>query len=363
MGRSLLPAFIATLCWLLPNPSSAVILPHQFNTGIAPLFETHNVTRLGGLKVENLAVRSNGQILVTIAFPVARLYQVDPLQIRSPILVTALPSVGGAFGIVELEPDIFYVGAGNFTLTNLTAVPNSFHVFSVDMRPFVALPNGSVAHPATIRSAASLPNVILANGMATLPSQGPNRSSVLIADTLAFLVWHVDFLTGAVTVAISDPTMKGPAPTGPGSAGINGIKIFDGLLYYTNTGAQAMYRIPIFESNGTAKGRAELVASNLPCDDFVLNERGVAYVAGPANAIIKIDTTQAASRLGQFDRVVAGTFNSTMSALVSPTAVQWGRGDSDRTSLYVTTNGGAGSGGNGTEGLSRIDVGDLAQLL
>ena len=48
-------------------------------------------------------------------------------------------------------------------------------------------------------------------------------------------------------------------------------------------------------------------------------------------------------------------------SLVGPTAVRWGRSDSDRTSLYVTTNGGLGMSPT-EQGVSRLDVGDLAQL-
>ena len=61
--------------------------------------------------------------------------------------------------------------------------------------------------------------------------------------------------------------------------------------------------------------------------------------------------------------MVAGTFNQSTSDIISASSVRFGVGDSDRSSLYVTTNGGAYIGAPpGSQGITRVDVEDLATV-
>lgn len=102
-------------------------------SGVGP-FQVHNITRFDDIKFENLAVRSNGQILVTISAPLANLYLVDPLKIRPPVLIHAFPTLEHLTGIYESERDVFYVAGGNWTITPPSLrVPASLSVFRVDM--------------------------------------------------------------------------------------------------------------------------------------------------------------------------------------------------------------------------------------
>jgi hypothetical protein len=86
-------------------------------------------------------------------------------------------------------------------------------------------------------------------------------------------------------------------------------------------------------SDGSSAGEAVLVTSGLSCDDFVLDPYGIAYVASPSNALIRADTVTGAQP------VVGGTFDDTTGDFIGASSAQFGRGDSDRTSVYVTTNG------------------------
>lgn len=83
------------------------------------------------------------------------------------------------------------------------------------MCTFETTPNGSRKQEATVRKVAELPDAKLVNGMATV-----SDGIVLVADSLAGLVWKVDVGTGAVSVATDDQTLKGPSAT---VAGVNGI--------------------------------------------------------------------------------------------------------------------------------------------
>ena len=80
-------------------------------------------------------------------------------------------------------------------------------------------------------------------------------------------------------------------------------------------------------------------------------------MASPRNALIKLDTRTGAQL------VVAGTFNQSTSDIISASSVRFGVGDSDRSSAYITTNGGAYVGAPlGSQGISRVDLGDLAEI-
>jgi hypothetical protein len=85
-----------------------------------------NVTQFpNGTWVENLAVRSNGQLLVTLA-SAPELYLVDPIGGKQPLLVHQFPSVVGLTGIAEVEKDVFAVVGGNLSLTTFTSPPGSY---------------------------------------------------------------------------------------------------------------------------------------------------------------------------------------------------------------------------------------------
>ncbi len=80
-------------------------------------------------------------------------------------------------------------------------------------------------------------------------------------------------------------------------------------------------------------------------------------MASPRNAVLRLDTRTGAQL------VVAGSFNQSSSDIISASSARFGVGESDRSSLYVTTNGGAFVGAPvGSQGVSRVDVGDLAQI-
>lgn len=108
--------------------------------------------------------------------------------------------------------------------------------------------------------------------------------------------------------------------------------------------------------DGSSADKATKIASDIACDDFALDPRGSAYVASPRNALIMLNTWTGEQR------VVAGTFNESTSDILGASSVRFGVGDSDRSSVYVTTNGGVGA-PPGSQGVSRVDVGDLAQVL
>lgn len=304
-------------------------------------YPVHNLTRFDSLKIENLAVRANGLILATVAAPSALLLQIDPLGIVPPTTVLEFPGAKGAFGITEGCDDFFYIAAGNFSIQTFSGVPDSFAVFEVNMTGFATMPNGTHTHEAAIRKVAELPNAKLVNGIAAA-----NESVMLVADSTAGIIWKVEVDTGDVSIADQDQTLKGPHP---GVAGVNGIKVSNEWLYYTNTGLQSVFRKPILP-DGVAHGSPELVASHVFGDDFLVTKEAL-YVASPANVVLRVADCK--------QEIIAGVYNSSLSGLIGPTAVQFGRLAPDGNSLYVSTNGGVQKTVEGAPGMSRVDLGYL----
>jgi hypothetical protein len=312
-------------------------------------FAVHNITRNDALSFENLAIRSNGQILVTTTTPNASIYSVDPLGILPFTLINNIYNISSATAIVEGAPDIFYVLSGDISLKDpLATTPSSYTVLELDMQNVKVLPNGQLNMNPRLRRAAHLPEAALPNGAAF---SRPGSQQLLVADSFRGLIWNVNVVTGQVGVALNDTTTKGPTATGPGLTGINGVKVFNETLYWTNTGRSSLFKIPINADGSVLSGAAPtLVTANLTCDDFAFDCKGNAYVAGPLDILTKVTPE------GQKE-IIAGTFNSTSSALMGPSAVRFGRLASDEWSIYVTTNGGLGQSAPGTRGVSRIDLG------
>lgn len=294
--------------------------------------------------VENLAVRNNGKVLVTLV-TTPDLYQIDPFTPNSaPILVHRFTDHKALLGITETTPDIFYVVGSNYSSADKTN-PNpvgAYDIYEVDMR------NG--ASKAIITKNANFPNARLLNGMTTLCA---SEGIILIADSFAGLLYRLNAHTKQVAIAIDDPTMKTP-PTGTTPFGINGVKIRDGFLYFTNTGAGSLVKIPISPIDGTATGPAVVLTTNAKGDDFILDRAGDAFIAEN-----NLNNLAFLPPQGGNVTVLTGAPLTDPTVLAGPTACAFGRRHGDRRSLYITTTGGIASGVDvPTLGgaLSRVDL-------
>jgi len=123
------------------------------------------------------------------------------------------------------------------------------------------------------------------NGAAITP-----RGDVLIADSLAGVVWRFELRTGALTEWLRDPLLA-PNPAATGYAlGANGIKFHDGFVYISNTSRQSLYRVRLGVSGG-AEGGLVLFASTGGIDDFDFARDGSIYVATHQAAITRVSTS------------------------------------------------------------------------
>lgn len=321
---------LAILSWLpsaLSFPTSCI---WQNATNIATLQVVPNTQTL-----ENIAVRSSGDILVTsVASPT--LFGLSTRGDHPPVPVAEIPGVTGLLGIAELEKDVFYVVG-----SNLTSTEDSNGVWRVDIRDFQAAQNGTVIQPASTSLVTRIPAALQLNGMARLASN--DTKNLLISDSAQGNVIRLNVDTEAVDTAIQVPEMA-PLTTGL-SIGVNGIRIRDNKLYFVSLDQGLFASVPISLASGAPVGPVETLASNITFgDDFALSEAGKwAYVAtnGPEE-VIGVDLFRGGKA------VVA---SSPLLGSASSVAIQQADG---RKVLYVT---GATPSGNSTVGhVSKITL-------
>ncbi|KAI0125300.1 hypothetical protein BJ170DRAFT_499486 [Xylariales sp. AK1849] len=295
----------------LPLPAETIF---QFNTS--------------GTWIENIAVRSNGALLVTLLYPAPQLYLIPDPWSDSPAaeLVYTFPDATGLLGITEIEPETFVLASGVFS----DAGGGNYSVWEVAFR-------GSTT-PA-IRKITDIPSALLLNGVAAVPGCG---SAVLISDCAQGLVYRVDTRTGDHTTAVQVPEMA-PIPGAASQIGINGIKIRGGYLYFDNSYKATMYRIKLTRDGFAAAGaRAELVATldGAPfVDDFAIAPDGAIWAAtNIGDTLWRIN--------GDGNGVVAGL--DTELTVAGDTAAAFGRTSRDGDMLYVVTCGALGNPVNGT---------------
>ena len=179
---------------------------------------------------------------------------------------------------------------------------------------------------AKVKKIADVPRSGLLNGMELLSA---SKGKILIADSEVGCVWKFDVQTGEHDMAIQVDEMKVPKEGLP--MGINGIKIRDGYLYWSNTGMKYFCRIKIDE-DCKAIGTTEILAKECLIDDFIFDKKGNAWLAqNTLNTVgvVKVDggVVTVAGHMDKFD--VAGG-----------AACQFGKTPEDEHTLYVVTTGG-----------------------
>lgn len=282
-----------------------------------------------GTWAENLAVRANGQILVS-RLDTPEVLQLDPTGASEPIVVASWNSTTykGCLGISETSHDMFYVVTSGFFDKNFVLTSGVNSIWEIDMRNFaVSKKTGEVKSKAIVSKLVDIPTSDYLNGATTL-----SESSILVADVYNGWVYRVDTRTGAYNIAINDEKMKFDAVPNPASnLGVNGIKIKDGYLYWTNTAVGTLNRIRI-TNKGAAVSKSEVV-SNVPRPDDFIFKNGIAFIA--QNQMDELSILYPNSSAAQ---VIAGSNISTI--LAGVTAGAFGRLQSDNQVLYLTTSGG-----------------------
>jgi hypothetical protein len=293
--------------------------------------------------LENIAVRGNGDLLVTQLAPAPGLYTIrNPASKNAtlePIFGWHEPNITDILGITETFPDTFNIIAGNATSDALGYAGT----WSVWEARFHSL-NSSV--PA-VRKITDIPEAKFLNGIVPMPGR---PEIVFIADSQFGLLFRLDTRTGKHEIIAKGPEFD-PYPALQNKTvgfGINGVKIRDGYLYFSNSNLVKIFRTPITRDGHIAqKGKAkvelyaDLNAAAVFVDDFIFSDDGILWAASNyGNSIVAV--SPGASNI----QVVAGAV--TQLALAGSTAAAFGRTKHDKNILYVCTAGGLAEPVNGT---------------
>jgi hypothetical protein len=270
---------------------------------VSTVFQLDN----SGTWFENLAIRPNGEIIAT-RMDTPELWLINPITRKGRSFVT-IPGVTGAIGISQHTHDTYVVGAGNVTADPFDFEAGSMKIFLLKFK------GGSPS----LKLVTALPNAMFINGITSWSS-----TEILVSDTVLGAIYQIDIGKGFIKNTLLHEDF----------AGINGIRVQNGFLYYVSNNNQTFFRIPI-AGDFTITDSPKAILSGISMDDFALNPDGTAYIATVAmGQIVRVESDGSTT-------VIAGPTDS-MDAR-GCTSVRLGRSKGCEDMLYATTNGGLGS--------------------
>ena len=271
--------------------------------------------------LENIAPMRNGSLLVTVIGR-PEVHIVNPLVTSSTAsLVATIPDVNAVFGIIEISDDVFAVAAGNYTAAN-APVSGSFSVWSIDL--------GHKHGAVSVGKIADVPAVGMINGLAAL-----DENTLLLADSWKGNIASLGVKSGKSAIWFGDKCTASnfSAPGLP--LGVNGIKVHQDWVYFTNTVQNSLSRVRVDRETKQAAGNVEVLAQGdavaVP-DDFAVREDGDVILGRPlSDELVKI---------GARGNV------QTVTKVEGVTAVALGRSKADKKVAYLSSMGGFGENGS-----------------
>ncbi|KAH8831056.1 hypothetical protein DL96DRAFT_806913 [Flagelloscypha sp. PMI_526] len=307
----LIALFVTSLAFASPPSHIGIRTVYQFDDGTF---------------LENIAVRSNGHLLLTsVIKPVV--YSLDPRD-PNPTIVFEFPNATGTTGIVEVYPDVFAVLAGAWNFTTAVAEKGSLCLWTVDVR----------RSEADGKKIACVPESTALNG-ATILEVTPGI--VLVSDSRFGGIYSINVHTGEVELVIQDILLEGIGD-GAFGFGINGLRTQGHKLFFANTAKKffgSLQLTPSAQTFGPIK-----TISTVPnginftaYDDFALDKKGNAWIALHSHALVVVTPS------GEQHFVLGGD-RSTF--LADPTSAAFGRVEQGgKETLFVVTAGFGISGG------------------
>jgi putative intracellular protease/amidase/sugar lactone lactonase YvrE len=175
----------------------------------------------------------------------------------------------------------------------------------------------------TVEPLVMIPNAMFLNGMTYLTSD-----RYLVADSFKGAIWEVNIADKTAHVWLQHERLARSEADFPPFPAANGLKIYGNTLYMSNTQRQQLIRIPV--NREFQSGIPELFLTNVNLDDFAFDTQGNLYAATHVyNSLVRIAPDGQINTIAKAEQGMTGN-----------TALAFGRTSGDRTSVYVTTNGG-----------------------
>ena len=288
--------------------------------------------------LENLAMRADHSLLVTVLNR-GELWYVPPIDAPRPVEPVPLfnfPKNGGgqnAHGVVEVEPDVFYLGSSNFYTSG------EGYLFRLDLRGWKP---GSNAVAELVMQFPKAARGL--NGMCLIAPR-----VLLVADSFAGLIWRVDLDAEGgrprVREWLTDVSMGYfPGALKPEQPGVNGVRFAakTNALYYTATAKKLLMRVQVDPQTHEAAGKPELIVAGRMGDDFLIDEDAqVLYLATHRQNTIDRVSMEPARNSGFTQSIAGDPFTEN---LIGPTSGTWGRGAGEYGRVaYFLTDGGTAS--------------------
>lgn len=205
-----------------------------------------------------------------------------------------------------MQPDVFAVAVGNVTASN-SPVEGTFGVYRIAFTS----PAKSRAHGKTTAAVAEkiadLPTQGLINGITFLPP-----STLYLADSWAGNIVALNASSGQSIGTLEHPTFRANF-SAPGLViGVNGVRVHDDYLYFSNTVQNILGRIPLddivrcseSEADEKVKVEVEIIKQGEEIaqpDDFVVLRDGSVLLARPL-----ADTLQHVGLDGNVEEIARG---------------------------------------------------------
>ncbi|KKY27873.1 putative six-bladed beta-propellerlike protein [Diplodia seriata] len=270
---------------------------------------------------EGFAVRPNGHILAT-RLDAPELYTFDPADPSArPQLLHTFPDANGLVNLCPIKggDDEYAVIAATVELQQVQF--DSAVIWRVKL---------DETDTVQIAELARVPESGFCIGVTAV-----SPTTLAIADSQKNCIWRLDIATGKSSVLVADEATMAAASE-EDYFGINRVRVSHGHLWYTNTSAGLLCRVPIDADGSATTGPVEIVASDLPhCDGLALTDDGAAiftanYMAG---VVWRVDVDPQTGK---------GASSILTRGLSSPTSVEFAN-IADKNRLYVTCCGGEGA--------------------
>ena len=325
---ALFPSLVPQLCTASPVFSSTSLIL------ATPFFYFP-----GGNQAENIKPRANGQILVTLN-TVPELYQINPFRNQTGGIVHSFEGYMSLFGIVELQTDVFYVAASNFTgAPDYYGFQGSVSIFEVDLR--------GIADPTASQSAVKVSKIVdvpqaqLLDGFTVVNEPA---GLIISGDAQTGMLYLIDVYKRTATAVLQDVLLQGTTTAraaGLAHIGINGAKVHNGDLYFTNTAKGTYGQVPLNIATGKPTGSPSILANySTLTDDMSFDRDGNAFISEALFGVVLRPANTPPSN--NHTRLLTELFGANSNA--------FGRTALDICTLYSTFDG-------PTSGVARIDVG------